>query len=49
MFKTDRNVAEIGADCGCSSLSNFNRQFRQVTGCSPAQYRKKFRSKEEST
>lgn len=49
LLKTDKKVAEIAADCGYGNLSNFNRQFRQVMGCSPAQYRKKFRSKEEST
>lgn len=38
---TSKNVMEIAMDCGFRNISNFNRQFRRITGCSPTEYRKK--------
>ena len=38
---TDNRVSEIAFACGYSNLSNFNRQFKQIMGCSPKEYRKK--------
>lgn len=37
----DRNltVAEIAFESGFNNLSNFNRRFRRVHGCSPSEYR----------
>lgn len=37
---TDQAVSEIAFACGYNNLSNFNRQFRRVKGCSPREYRK---------
>ena len=37
----DYSLAELAADCGFSSQSYFCYKFRQVTGESPLQYRKK--------
>lgn len=43
LARTGKKVSEIAFSCGYGNLSNFNRQFRQVMGCSPAQYRKQQR------
>lgn len=42
LIGTKKNVLEIASGCGFSNLSNFNRQFRKISGCSPTEYRKKF-------
>lgn len=34
-------ISEIAFSCGFSNLSNFNRQFKQMMGCSPKEYRKR--------
>ena len=38
---TGKKISEIAFTCGYSNLSNFNRQFKQVMGCSPKEYRKR--------
>ena len=38
---TNTMVSEIAFSCGYSNLSNFNRQFKQIVGCSPKEYRKR--------
>lgn len=42
LISTRKNVLEIAFDCGFRNISNFNRQFRKIAGCSPTEYRKKF-------
>ena len=37
---TTRSVSEIAYDNGFRNLSNFNRQFREVYGTAPGEYRK---------
>ncbi|MBP1841897.1 AraC-like DNA-binding protein [Rhizobium petrolearium] len=37
--ESERTVTQIMLDAGFSTKSNFNREFRRVTGMSPAQYR----------
>lgn len=37
---TTENVAEIATGCGYNNLSNFNRQFKKMTGISPKAYRR---------
>lgn len=39
--KTDVLVSEIAFRCGFSTLSTFNRNFKQIVGCSPFEWRKK--------
>lgn len=39
----DMNIADIAFECGFRNLSNFNRQFRKLLGCSPLEYKKRFR------
>ena len=36
---TDQGIQEIAEDLGFSSRSHFSQSFKQVTGCSPAEYR----------
>lgn len=38
---TNKIISEIAFACGYSNLSNFNRQFKQIMGCSPKEYRKR--------
>ena len=38
---TNKIISEIAFSCGYSNLSNFNRQFKQIMGCSPKEYRKR--------
>ena len=44
LLSSDGSVSEIAFDCGFRNLSNFNRQFRSITGCSPVEYKKKMSS-----
>ncbi len=37
---TNIHISDISAACGYSSISSFNRAFRQLKGCSPSEYRK---------
>lgn len=39
--KTDRAVADIATECGFTTDSTFNRNFRSLMGISPAEWRKK--------
>ena len=44
---TRESVTDIAAQCGYASISSFNRNFKQLTGCSPVAYRaKNYRIKE---
>lgn len=36
---TGKMISEIAFTCGYNNLSNFNRQFKQIMGCSPKEYR----------
>ena len=36
---TDMTSAQTAFECGFRNLSNFNRQFKQITGCTPSGYR----------
>ena len=36
---SDKDVLEIAFDCGFRNISNFNRQFRRIIGCSPTEFR----------
>lgn len=41
LIGTKKSILEIAFDCGYRNISNFNRQFRKITGCSPTEYRSK--------
>lgn len=40
LSETDKTSSETAAECGFGNLSNFNRQFRAVVGCTPREYRR---------
>jgi len=41
--ETEYHVHEIAAQCGFSSISNFNKQFRKTEGLAPRDYRAQFK------
>lgn len=41
LSSTEKRISEIAFDCGYENLSNFNRQFKKLTGYSPNEYRKR--------
>lgn len=36
----EKAIAETAYECGFRNLSNFNRQFRRIVGCTPSEYRR---------
>jgi AraC-like DNA-binding protein/quercetin dioxygenase-like cupin family protein len=42
LIETPQTVAEVAYASGFETLSNFNRQFRELTGMSPREYRHQF-------
>ncbi len=43
LFFTDLTVSEVCYSCGFTNLSHFCRTFRNMRGCTPSQFREKFR------
>ncbi|MDK2809232.1 MAG: hypothetical protein PWP24_1970 [Clostridiales bacterium] len=41
LIETTDDIATISFNCGFHNLSNFNRQFKKITGISPREYRKR--------
>jgi AraC-like DNA-binding protein len=41
--ETEYQVHDIAMECGFSSISNFNKQFRKAEGISPRDYRAQFK------
>ena len=44
LIESDMQVAEIGYSCGYESLPFFFKQFKKYKGCSPLDFRKKYRA-----
>lgn len=42
LHNTDLNISQIGYDSGFNNISNFNRQFKRITGLTPMNYLKKY-------
>lgn len=42
LLSTRRKACDIGAACGFADVSYFTRTFREMKGCTPSEYRKKF-------
>ncbi|MBD5129164.1 MAG: AraC family transcriptional regulator [Ruminococcaceae bacterium] len=41
LTESSKTVSEISFECGFRNLSNFNRAFKRLMGCTPNEYRKK--------
>jgi AraC-like DNA-binding protein len=44
LTETDESVAQICYDCGFNTLSNFNKQFKEIMLKKPTQYKREFMS-----
>ncbi|MBQ9135569.1 MAG: helix-turn-helix transcriptional regulator [Lachnospiraceae bacterium] len=42
LVNTEKTTAEIAFECGFRNLSNYNRQFKRIVGCTPNEYRRTF-------
>lgn len=42
LTETDESVAQICYDCGFNTLSNFNKQFKEIMSKKPSEYKKEF-------
>lgn len=42
LLETDQTIFEIALDLGCNDSKNISRQFKQVKGCNPNAYRKRY-------
>ena len=45
LCETDMTASEAAFGCGFRNLSNFNRRFKEIMGCTPREYRKAARKK----
>ena len=43
LLDTQDSIAKISFNCGYNNLSNFNRLFKRKKGCSPSEFREKYR------
>lgn len=37
---SNKTITQISSECGFNNLSNFNRQFKKIVGCTPKEYRR---------
>ncbi len=42
LLETDKSIFEIALDMGLNDSKNIARQFRQIKGCTPSEYREKY-------
>ena len=47
LLKTDLNVSQICYESGFNNVSNFNRQFKRITGLTPKAYLKKYENSQD--
>jgi len=47
LIKTDLNVSQICYESGFNNVSNFNRQFKRITGLTPKAYLKKYENSQD--
>jgi AraC-like DNA-binding protein len=40
LSESDESITRIAGECGFENLANFNRQFRQILGMTPREYRR---------
>lgn len=44
LIETEDSIEQISYDCGFDTLSNFNKQFKEITGNRPTDYKKEYMS-----
>ena len=44
MLRGGKSITQIALDCGFGSMRNFNRSFKEATGRTPSEYKKKLQS-----
>jgi AraC-like DNA-binding protein len=49
LVEDEKNVSEIGYECGYNNISNFNQQFKLITKRKPLEYKKHFLKNESFT
>ena len=42
LIETNKSISEICFSCGFNNISNFNKVFRKIQGCTPSEYRNNF-------
>jgi transcriptional regulator GlxA family with amidase domain len=42
LTETDESIAQVCYDCGFNTLSNFNKQFKEIISKKPTEYKKEF-------
>ena len=47
LIRTTKNISEVAYDSGFKNLSNFNKTFKEVKGCSPSEFRKRLKKFKE--
>jgi len=43
LVNSNEHIADLAYNCGYDNLSNFNRQFKRMIGCTPMEYRRRNR------
>lgn len=43
LVNSNEHIADLAYNCGYDNLSNFNRQFKKMIGCTPMEYRRRNR------
>jgi len=42
LVQSDKTISEIAYECGFASQSHFSLRFKEVTFCTPGEYRRAF-------
>lgn len=45
LYLGSMNISQISLECGFDTISNFNRYFKKIVGCSPTTFKNKFKKK----
>ncbi len=42
LIEAERSISQVSEECGYQTLSNFNRQFKAISGLTPREYRRQY-------